>query len=300
MAGRRPRAWPSGCTPHPRLGQLRHQGLDAQDPSGAHDRPRRADGRAAAGLQEAPGARAGGLGAPAISQATSCSDKRMVPPIHPDLFSQGFEKLVRDSGLPRIRLHGLRHTRATIALRAGVPVKVISERLGHEDPAFTMKQYAHVIPGMQAEVSALVARVPQDLTALFGQQAGPKGRCVSNGPPGARHAFSGGKATARGDLRPPRYRPRSLRLSVGVKRSFGRSSDRADGADGWGKVRPGASDGGLTRQTKWLLDATKPWPEVTPDQGFCSGGGPIVALAPTRTATVPVRAVLRLDDESAT
>jgi integrase len=60
-------------------------------------------------------------------------------PVRPDLFSQAFEKLVRDSGLPRIRLHDLRHTHATIALRAGVPVEVISERLGHEDPAFTMK-----------------------------------------------------------------------------------------------------------------------------------------------------------------
>ena len=64
---------------------------------------------------------------------------------------------MRNSGLPRIRLHDLRHTHATIALRAGVPVKVISERLGHEDPAFTMKQYAHVIPGMQAEAAELVA-----------------------------------------------------------------------------------------------------------------------------------------------
>jgi integrase len=78
-------------------------------------------------------------------------------PIHPDEFSQAFENAVRASGLPRIRLHDLRHTHATIALRAGVPVKVISERLGHEDPAFTMKQYAHVIPGMQAEAAALIA-----------------------------------------------------------------------------------------------------------------------------------------------
>ena len=78
-------------------------------------------------------------------------------PIHPDLFSQSFESLLRQSDLPRIRFHDLRHTHATIALRAGVPVKVISERLGHEHPAFTMKQYAHVIPGMQAEAADLVA-----------------------------------------------------------------------------------------------------------------------------------------------
>lgn len=61
------------------------------------------------------------------------------------------------AGLRTIRLHDLRHTHATLALKAGVPVKVISERLGHESPAFTLKQYAHVIPGMQAEAAAQVA-----------------------------------------------------------------------------------------------------------------------------------------------
>jgi integrase len=78
-------------------------------------------------------------------------------PVHPQLFSQQFEQEIRRAGLPQIRLHDIRHTHATIALHAGVPVKVISERLGHEDPAFTMKQYAHVIPGMQAEAAELVA-----------------------------------------------------------------------------------------------------------------------------------------------
>lgn len=78
-------------------------------------------------------------------------------PIHPAVFSQTFENLVRKAGLPRIRLHDLRHTHATLALKAGVPVKVISERLGHESPAFTMKQYAHAMPGMQAEAAATVA-----------------------------------------------------------------------------------------------------------------------------------------------
>lgn len=80
-------------------------------------------------------------------------------PVHPQLFSQQFERIVRNSHLPKIRLHDVRHTHATIALRAGVPVKVISERLGHEDPAFTMKQYAHVIPGMQAEAALLIAEL---------------------------------------------------------------------------------------------------------------------------------------------
>ena len=40
-----------------------------------------------------------------------------------------------------------------------MPAKVITERLGHGNPAFTMKQYAHVIPGMQADAAELVARL---------------------------------------------------------------------------------------------------------------------------------------------
>ncbi len=78
-------------------------------------------------------------------------------PLHPDAFSADFKRIVGATSLPKIRLHDLRHTHATIALAAGVPVKVIAERLGHEDPAFTMKQYAHVIPGMQAEAARIVA-----------------------------------------------------------------------------------------------------------------------------------------------
>ena len=57
-------------------------------------------------------------------------------------------------GLPRIRLHDLRHTDASLLLlKAGVPVKVVSEGLGHSTPGFTMATYQHVLPGMQAEAA---------------------------------------------------------------------------------------------------------------------------------------------------
>lgn len=46
----------------------------------------------------------------------------------------------------RIRLHDLRHTHATLLLLAGVPLHVVSERLGHASPAFTARIYAHVLP----------------------------------------------------------------------------------------------------------------------------------------------------------
>lgn len=78
-------------------------------------------------------------------------------PLHPDLFTQKFDRLVARSGLPRIRLHDLRHTHATLGLAAGVPVRVMSERLGHRSPEFTMRQYQHVLPGMQAAAAQQIA-----------------------------------------------------------------------------------------------------------------------------------------------
>ena len=50
---------------------------------------------------------------------------------------------------------------ATLLLKAGVPLKVVSERLGHSTPAFTMATYQHVLPGMQAEAAATFAALLQ-------------------------------------------------------------------------------------------------------------------------------------------
>lgn len=58
--------------------------------------------------------------------------------IHPQTLSQAFERTVATTTLPRLSLHDLRHTHATLLLKAGVPLKVVSERLGHSSPAFTM------------------------------------------------------------------------------------------------------------------------------------------------------------------
>ena len=80
-------------------------------------------------------------------------------PTHPQLLSDAFQKLVHRSGLPRIRFHDLRHTHATLLLKAGVPIKVVSERLGHSTPGFTMATYQHVIPGMQQEAAQTFADI---------------------------------------------------------------------------------------------------------------------------------------------
>ncbi|MEA1902871.1 MAG: tyrosine-type recombinase/integrase [Actinomycetota bacterium] len=76
-------------------------------------------------------------------------------PIHPHSISQTFERIVKRSGVPRIRLHDLRHTHGTLLIKAGIPVKVVSERLGHGNPAFTIDTYQHVLPGMQAEAARM-------------------------------------------------------------------------------------------------------------------------------------------------
>lgn len=77
--------------------------------------------------------------------------------LHPQSVSQAFERTAAASGLPKISLHGLRHTHATLLLKSGVPLKVVSERLGHSTPAFTMATYQHILPGMQAEAAATFA-----------------------------------------------------------------------------------------------------------------------------------------------
>jgi integrase len=74
-------------------------------------------------------------------------------PLHPHTASQAFERAQRRVEVSPIRFHDLRHTHASL-LRDRVPIKVVSERLGHANPAFTMTTYQHVIPGMQEDAAA--------------------------------------------------------------------------------------------------------------------------------------------------
>jgi integrase len=80
-------------------------------------------------------------------------------PIHPQRISAWFLQHTRAAGLPRIRLHDVRHSYATAALAAGVPPKVISQRLGHATIAITMDTYSHVIPGLDEQAAETVARL---------------------------------------------------------------------------------------------------------------------------------------------
>lgn len=77
--------------------------------------------------------------------------------LHPDRTSREFVRRVERWGFPRIPLHGLRHTRATLAMRAGVHPWVVQERLGHSSVAVTLGTYSHVAPVMHDDVAETVA-----------------------------------------------------------------------------------------------------------------------------------------------
>jgi len=59
-------------------------------------------------------------------------------PLDPEKVSKGFAQIATDAGLKSIRLHDLRHTRASLMLQAGVHPKIVSERLGHASIGITM------------------------------------------------------------------------------------------------------------------------------------------------------------------
>ncbi len=75
----------------------------------------------------------------------------------PDTFSSGSTDRRAQADLPRIRLHDLRHTYATLALKAGVHPKVVSERLGHATVGITLDLYSHVTPSIARDAADVVA-----------------------------------------------------------------------------------------------------------------------------------------------
>ncbi len=80
-------------------------------------------------------------------------------PWHPDYMTSHFGVLVRQSRLPVIRLHDLRHTHATLGLAAGILAKVMADRLGHSSVLLTLDTYSHVSPALDAGAADLIARL---------------------------------------------------------------------------------------------------------------------------------------------
>ena len=80
-------------------------------------------------------------------------------PLKPATVSRRFDRLVAKADVPKITLHGTRHTWATLALLEGIPSKVVAEVLGHSSTRVTEDVYQHVTPGMQADATSRVANL---------------------------------------------------------------------------------------------------------------------------------------------
>lgn len=79
-------------------------------------------------------------------------------PWHPGAFSAEFHHFMNRTGI-RARFHDLRHTHATQLLKRGVPINVVSERLGHAKASIALDVYSHVLPSMQQEAAAKVGEM---------------------------------------------------------------------------------------------------------------------------------------------
>jgi integrase len=80
-------------------------------------------------------------------------------PIHLHALYQSFRRIVANAEVPPLRFHDLRHTHGSMLIKEGIPVKVVSERLGHAHIAHTIQTYQHVLPGMGADAARTVERL---------------------------------------------------------------------------------------------------------------------------------------------
>jgi len=93
-----------------------------------------------------------------------------VTPWRPDYVSREFRRLRARLELPdTIRLHDLRHFVATQLLAAGIPLKSVSERLGHRQLSTTSDRYGHWLPAADRQAA-------ETLAAIVGRKSIPKSR----------------------------------------------------------------------------------------------------------------------------
>jgi integrase len=70
-----------------------------------------------------------------------------------NLGQREFARLITAAGVRRISIHGLRHTSATLLLKAGVAPHIVQQRLGHKKISTTLEIYAHALPSMQQDAA---------------------------------------------------------------------------------------------------------------------------------------------------
>jgi integrase len=80
-------------------------------------------------------------------------------PLHPDTITRRFNRMVDQAGVPRIRLHDVRHSYVTLCLDHGVDLKIISDRVGHAGSDVTTRVYGHRSQGRDRGAAEQIAAV---------------------------------------------------------------------------------------------------------------------------------------------
>lgn len=76
---------------------------------------------------------------------------------HPQTLSGAFERAAKAAKLPAIGIHGLRHSHASLGLASGIPLVIMSERLGHSSVAVTGDVYSHSLPSQHQAAADAIA-----------------------------------------------------------------------------------------------------------------------------------------------
>ncbi|HXW76961.1 MAG TPA: tyrosine-type recombinase/integrase, partial [Candidatus Eremiobacteraceae bacterium] len=94
-------------------------------------------------------------------------------PLHRNNFrNRDWAALLDTAKLGPLRFYDLRHTSSTLGLAAGVPVKVIQERLGHASAKMTLDVYAKVVPSLQAKAADQMTDIFRDWCTSWCTSAG--------------------------------------------------------------------------------------------------------------------------------
>lgn len=91
-------------------------------------------------------------------------------PFRPNYLSELFGKFLADSDLPKIVLHELRHTFASLSNQAGIPAYNIGKALGHSTPATTQKIYTHLLDQTHTQAVEGVAAIADEARRKAGKE----------------------------------------------------------------------------------------------------------------------------------
>lgn len=80
-------------------------------------------------------------------------------PIHPDTVTDWFAKFIKNNDLPKITLHSLRHTNATLMIAEGTDIRTVSSRLGHAQTSTTLNIYTHALKSRDAVAADNLDRI---------------------------------------------------------------------------------------------------------------------------------------------